>query len=362
MRLAVRFFLRGLLIGAFLSAPASGQIFRWLAFGDSITAGWSDDINPSGGYPGRLENDLGCTPSTCQVVEKGLAGETTAEGVTRIRRVLNNSGPDPYDVALIMEGTNDIFQPNNISNVSIPTIMFNLNQMATKAEKAGTEAVLASIIWLHPGGQHGTSRDQLVEDLRDRLSSSARNNSRLFADTWSRLCSDGPDQHGHSQNACFWNHDHYWLSGGQPDVVGHPNSSGFRMIADEFFALIDSSPVPGLAVPSTPSGMINDATPILTWTQESPALASWYQVRVTGPGGTYFQTWVKASQVCSGSTCSTEVTSSLDDNSYAWQVMSRNARGRSGWSSQRSFTIGSPAFFADGFESGDTSEWSSTVQ
>ena len=358
----MRFFVRSLLIGAFLSAPASGQIFRWLAFGDSITVGWSDDINPSGGYPGRLENDLGCTPSTCRVVEKGLSGETTAEGVTRIRQVLNNSGPEPYDVALIMEGTNDIFQPNNISNVSIPTIMFNLNQMATKAEKAGTEAVLASIIWLHPGGRHGTSRDQLVEDLRDRISRSARNNSRLFADTWSRLCPDGPDQHGHSQNACFWNHDHYWLNDGQPDIVGHPNSSGFRMIADEFFALIDSSPVPGLAVPSTPSGMIDDATPILTWTKESPALASWYQVRVTGLGGTYFRTWVKASEVCSGSTCSTEVTSSLDDGSYAWQVMSRNARGRSGWSSQRSFTIGAPAIFGDGFESGDTSAWSSTVQ
>ena len=347
-----------LAIYATLAAPVSGQIFRWLAFGDSITQAWSDVIFPNGGYPGRLKDDFSCNPSTCEVFNAGQSSESTAGGVTRIDQVLNNNGP--FDVLLLMEGTNDIWGNPQVSN---STILFNLNAIANKAEAKGTEAIIASIIWLHPGGSRGTNRDDDVENLRDQISNSSMTNSRLFADPWSRLCPNGPDQHGHNQGACFWTQNHYWLNSetGQPDVVGHPNSSGFRMMADEFFSVINSTPIPAAATPDTPSGQIGDNTPTLTWTKESPVRASWYQVRVTGPGGTPFQEWVKASDVCSGNTCSTDVTSPLNDNNYNWQVMSRNARGRSGWSSQRSFTVSTATIFSNGFEFGNTSAWSETT-
>lgn len=344
-----------LLVGAILSAPASGQIFRWLAFGDSITEAWSDTAF-LGGYPGRLESDLNCTPSTCEVVNKGQSFETAAEGVTRFETVMNNTGP--YDVAFIMEGTNDIWGPNNINNVSIPTILFNLNAMAIKAEARGTEAVPTSIIWLYPGAHPRNSpRNPLVQDLRNQLQSSASTNSRLFVDQWSILCPGG-------QTSCFT--QHYWHNpdNGLPDSVGHPDASGFRQMTDEFFSRINATPIPGPATPTSPSGGIGDNTPTLTWTIGSSVGASWYQVRVTGPGGTPFQAWIKASQACSGAnsgnTCSTDVISPLNDDSYNWQVMSRNARGRSGWSNQMSFTVGASTIFNDGFESGNSSAWSET--
>ena len=340
-------------VTAVLAAPAAGQIFRWLAFGDSITRGWSDEAG-LGGYPGRLEDDFGCTPSTCEVFNAGQSFETAAEGVTRIDQVLNNNGP--FDVAMIMEGTNDIWGPNNINQISIPTIVFNLDTIASKAEAAGVEAVPTSIIWFHPDGHpKNPIRNPLIQNLRNQLQSSASTNARLFVDQWSILCPAGG-----GQSACFDNH--YWHDPdtGLPDVVGHPDASGFDLMANEFFAVINAIPVPTPATPNSPSGEISDDTPTLIWTKESPARATWYQVRITPTGGTALQAWRKASQVCSGSTCSTMLASALDDGNFSWQVMSRNARGRSDWSSPLNFTLTTSLIFSDSFESGDLGAWSSS--
>jgi hypothetical protein len=50
-----------------------------------------------------------------------------------------------------------------------------------------------------------------------------------------------------------------------------------------------------------------------------------------------------------------------EETSYHWQVRSENACGPGAASTVFSFTTGSPLPFDDGFESGDTSAWSSTV-
>jgi lysophospholipase L1-like esterase len=83
-----------------------------LCFGDSITRGVGDGPNadslpPSpAGYPERLQPLL--APETTLplvVIDDGVPGERTPDGLTRIRRDLETNTPD---YTIILEGTNDV--------------------------------------------------------------------------------------------------------------------------------------------------------------------------------------------------------------------------------------------------------------
>lgn len=124
----------------FLSAGATVLVAqtRYIAFGDSITEGFGDDPDrPEQGYPPRLEEMLVEQGRDAEVLNRGLGGETTTEGVTRIDDVLLEGG----EVLLLMEGTNDVSD-----QVSQETILFNLDQMAIKARRQGFEPVMATVI------------------------------------------------------------------------------------------------------------------------------------------------------------------------------------------------------------------------
>jgi lysophospholipase L1-like esterase len=117
-------------------APKDSGNPVYIAFGDSITSGAGD---PKGtGYPGRLEGLLTASAkSPVTVINDGLPGETTADGVTRIGSTLVAGAT----AVLLMEGTNDVN-----SKLSVDTIVQNLDLMARKAEARGIKVVLATVI------------------------------------------------------------------------------------------------------------------------------------------------------------------------------------------------------------------------
>lgn len=337
---------------ALAPAPAGAELFSYLAFGDSITEAIPlfDNSNPYlGGYPGRLEIMFGCTPTTCEVVNAGKGGERTAAGVTRLDGVLNQQR---YEVLLLMHGTNDVFKLNPISN---PSIEANLQIMADKGANRDLDTVLASIIWFHKDGTRGTSRDNQVQDLRNRLLNRAASRNYNFSDPWSILCPAGPDQHGHTHNQCY--NQHYFGGVPDPDPVGHPNASGFDMMADEFFDAITLLPVPGAATPISPAGTITDFTPAFTWDFEVPAHATWYQLSVDGNAGNVLDVWLAETAVCGGSNCVYSPFGALAGGDYTWRIRTRNPAGFGPWSAALAFTIDSDYIFGDGFETGDTSAW-----
>ncbi|HVR11777.1 MAG TPA: GDSL-type esterase/lipase family protein [Thermoanaerobaculia bacterium] len=112
------------------------SVQTYAAFGDSITSGYGD---PKGiGYPGRLEGLLStATGTSVTVINDGLFGETTGEGLARIGSVLQPG----VNAVLLMEGTNDIN-----AKVSVGTIAQNLDLMADAAEAVGIQAVHATVI------------------------------------------------------------------------------------------------------------------------------------------------------------------------------------------------------------------------
>ena len=325
----------------------------YLTFGDSITLGKSThDEENKGGYPGRLENSsnlLDCDPTTCDVVNEGKGGERTAGGVTRIDSVLASG---TYHIMLLMEGTNDIFKSSPVSN---NTITYNLGVMADKAALKGIETVHASIIWFHPDGKWGTSRDGLVEGLKDKIIELAADKQRSFVNAWWRLCPPGNDIHGHDQAQCFALHysDRIYDTD-NPDPVGHPNASGFDMLAKKFYQIITTVPPPGVPSPTWPQGVIYPGPTQITWARESPVRATWYDLVVRRDGSPVLRTWLPASWVCGASNCTFNLPAPLSPGGYNWQIRGRNPAGIGPWSANVDFWV---LIFRDGFNSGNTSNW-----
>ena len=71
-----------------------------LAFGDSLTAGVGAD--PAESYPAQLADLTGFT-----VINSGISGETTRQGLNRLPAVLETSQPD---LVILLEGGNDILR------------------------------------------------------------------------------------------------------------------------------------------------------------------------------------------------------------------------------------------------------------
>lgn len=300
--------------GLAVTTAAEAQTFNYCAFGNSNTCGKYDgnttkcnstnkqDIEPlhPDGYPGRLRKLawLDCATHNCEVYNYGLPGEKTTAGVTRLPEVLDGQA---FDVLLLMHGTNDVF--NGISN---NTIEFNLGEMDEIASARGVDTVHGSIIWFHPDGEKGTSKDNQVANLRNRVSDLAAARNRYFADPWSVLCPTQP---------CFDSHYAY-----PTDIGLHPDASGYNLMATAFSSVIREHDPPAPPTAVSPTGGEGTASTTVTWNET--ANATWYQVQWdTGLGE-----WVDSQDVCSAGSCSWPIPS-LPPGDRSWQVRGRNPRG-----------------------------------
>lgn len=312
--------------GLAVTTAAEAQTFNYCAFGNSNTCGKYDgnttkcnstkkqDIEPlhPDGYPGRLRKLawLDCATHNCEVYNYGLPGEKTTEGVTRLPDVLDGHA---FDVLLLMHGTNDVF--NGMSN---NTIKFNLGEMDDIASARGVDTVHGSIIRFHPDGEKGTSKDNQVANLRNRVSDLAAARNRYFADPWSVLC---------PTRSCFDSHYAY------PEDIGlHPDASGYNLMATAFSSVIREHDPPAAPTLVSPADGADVATTTVTW--DATANTTWYEVDWE-PGGSQ---WVEAQDACSGGSCSFSIPG-LGPASHDWRVRGRNPRGRSSYSGWRSFTL-----------------------
>jgi len=196
-----------------VAPPASGDV-RIIAFGDSITLGYGDD--PGGrGYPGRLQSWLRGAGLPVTVANRGIGGETTAQGLARIGSVLDEGG----ELFLLMEGTNDVYR-----NLSTETIQFNLNALATHAEARGLRVVQATIVPHRPDGIGDNDNEQTIA-LRGAVLGLAGREGRPVVDAFS----------------WFWDLPSYWLThylDDPEDPVGHPNGVGYDLLTDAFYRVV----------------------------------------------------------------------------------------------------------------------------
>ncbi|MBZ0115324.1 MAG: SGNH/GDSL hydrolase family protein, partial [Thermoanaerobaculia bacterium] len=233
-------FAMGLLTLGF--GPVAALATEYVAFGDSITEGTGDD-DPIVGYPGRLQGLLRSSGLDDSVRNEGFGGEKTPEGLSRLNSVLDRGG----DVLLLMEGSNDISV-----KISRETTLFNLGQMANRAETKGLEAIHVTMIPRTPRARVDADNllnQRLIEEIRHLAGLNQRrvvDNFEIFGvqpDWFATLYSQAPT-----------------------DYVGHPNAAGYDLMASTFFDVltgVDSTPpVTGILSPWNGANNVKPASEI----------------------------------------------------------------------------------------------------
>jgi acyl-CoA thioesterase-1 len=105
-----------------------------VCFGDSLTAGFG--VDPGKSYPDLLQQELDRRGYRYRVVNMGVSGDTTQDGLERLPLVL----AEKPRIVVLEFGANDGLRGQP---VSIPER--NLAQMAEALEKTGARVVLAGI-------------------------------------------------------------------------------------------------------------------------------------------------------------------------------------------------------------------------
>src|SRR5258708_9908179 len=105
-----------------------------VAFGDSLTAGFGAE--PGNSYPDFLQKDLDRDGLPWRVVNAGVSGDTTTDGVNRLGEVLAYKPR----IVIVEFGGND-----GLRGLPIETTRANLEQMVSTLQKAGVSVVLAGI-------------------------------------------------------------------------------------------------------------------------------------------------------------------------------------------------------------------------
>ncbi|MCZ7597390.1 MAG: arylesterase [Gammaproteobacteria bacterium] len=163
-----------------------------LAFGDSLTYGTG--AGPGEDYPSRLA-ELG----SLTVINAGVPGETSEEGLARLPALLEQHDPD---VVVLWHGGNDLLQRRDATLIEI-----NIRRMVNLSRDAGAEVVLVGV----PG------RNVLL-DVAPLYPAIARDEALPFVENVLKPVLRDPAL--------------------KADSV-HPNGAGYRQIAKEIYELFE---------------------------------------------------------------------------------------------------------------------------
>ena len=106
-----------------------------LSFGDSITRGTGVNLNHA--YPSVLEKIINQKLTHAKVINAGIPGETSQEGLARLPALITQHQPD---LIILCHGGNDILRKLNISNTQD-----NIQQMINLAKQHNIPVVLIAV-------------------------------------------------------------------------------------------------------------------------------------------------------------------------------------------------------------------------
>lgn len=159
---------------------------RFLAFGDSITAGVIAQTCPFGGPPtglarlndtAQLWTELNESPGvsypdvlakqlslryatqTFTMVNEGMPNERAVEGAVRLRGVLSSSLPE---VVMLLEGVNDL---NSGGSTAIPQVINSLRSMIRDSQQRGATVLVSTILPQRQGACRAYDYVDGVDDI-----------------------------------------------------------------------------------------------------------------------------------------------------------------------------------------------------
>jgi acyl-CoA thioesterase-1 len=142
-------------LGLYSAPPSVDTRPVIVAFGDSLSAGYGAD--PGKSFPDFLQKDLDAAGLHWRVVNAGVSGDTTTDGVSRLSEVLAYKPR----VTIVEFGGND-----GLRGLPIATTRANLEQIVETLESAGSRVLLAGMT-LPPnyGPDYIKSFEQIYVDL-----------------------------------------------------------------------------------------------------------------------------------------------------------------------------------------------------
>jgi lysophospholipase L1-like esterase len=206
--------------GAAQAIVADVPFRKILCFGDSLTYGVTlEALSLPPGAQADLVLVEGYVPKLWRLLESkygagfelvnaGIPGERTIEGVERIRNEMRIHDPD---LVLLLEGIVDI----NNSAPRFPVVRENLVEMMTLVQREGRLVIIGTYPLLNPDGFR-TSGAQFVSRLNDVIRQEANRLSVQIAD------------HEEAND----------LSGQGPDGL-HPNNIGYEAMASTWLAAME---------------------------------------------------------------------------------------------------------------------------
>ncbi len=173
---------------------------RIVAFGDSITAGYGTVP-----YAEHMQGLIDRNGGGATVMNYGLGGENTVEGVERIGSVLDETQPH---YILIMEGANDV-----IEGISAETTAWNIGAMIKAARDHGAVPVGATITPNTKDGDH----PQIPNEYNPKIAAEVGNSGTVLVDQYAAVAGN-------------------W---GDLTIDGlHPNNDGSYILAKGFFDVL----------------------------------------------------------------------------------------------------------------------------
>jgi acyl-CoA thioesterase I len=115
-------------------APVNDKRPLIVCFGDSLTAGYGAEFGKS--YPDYLQTDLDAKGYHYRVVNQGISGNTTKDGVERLDTILAQKPA----VVIVEFGGND-----GLRGLRIEDSRANLDKIVATLKASGTKVVLAGI-------------------------------------------------------------------------------------------------------------------------------------------------------------------------------------------------------------------------
>lgn len=176
--------------------PPRLQVTRFVAFGDSLTAGevsFGPTLRiflPNDSYPAVLQRRLSAyyRLQTPVVINAGVGGEAVhLGGIARFRQVVNRDRPD---VLLLMEGTNDLLDHPETGRGADLAINA-LRIMVQEAKLLNVRVALATIPPQRAGGLR--NRDavaRLIPSFNDRVKALAEAEAVLLIDVYAAMKDD----------------------------------------------------------------------------------------------------------------------------------------------------------------------------
>lgn len=171
-------------------------------FGDSITAGYG--LDPGHAYPAVLQAELDRRGYHYRVVNSGISGNTTKDGVDRLRNVL---ALHPA-IAIVEFGGND-----GLRGIPIADTRRNLNTIVRTLLQGGSKVVLAGIT-LPPN--YGA--DYVLQFNETFMQIAAQNHVPVIPNIYARV---------------------YTVPGAIQEDGVHPTAKGAQLLADAFLPVLE---------------------------------------------------------------------------------------------------------------------------